>query len=135
MSSWLTCLLLNQPLKEHWLKAPIRSKLLHGTDSETTCYPLVAKETLSLNSSLHLRNTKFLQHSLTQSKKVDLAQELLNQSNQKQSEPPWIMWHMPLSWLANQTQNRTMMGDLHSFYNLNSSSSQTMTNQFDNYQQ
>jgi hypothetical protein len=91
ISSWLTCLLLNQPFKEQWSKAPTRSKLSPGPDLKTTCYPSVAKETLFLNNSLHLRDIKTSQPSLTQSEKEDLIRDLLTQSKQNQSEPPWIM--------------------------------------------
>ena len=70
ISSWLTCLLLNQPFKEQWLKAPTRSKLSLGTDSKTTCYPSVAKEIPSSNSSHHLRNIKSSQPLLWENRRV-----------------------------------------------------------------
>ncbi len=94
-----------------------------------------AKRTPSLNNSQYLNDTKYLQPLLMKSEKVDFAQKLLNQSNKNQLEPPWIMWHRPLSWLTSPTPDWTVMGDLHSFYNDNSSSTQTMTNQFNNRQQ
>jgi hypothetical protein len=134
ISSWLTCLLLNQPFKEQWSKAPTRSKLSLGPKLNTTCYPLAAKETLSSNNSLLLRDIKFSQPLLMQSEKEDLIRDLLTQSKQNQSEPPWIMWHRPLSWLTPQTHAWMMMGDLPSFYNVNSSSIQIMINQSDNNQ-
>jgi len=51
ISSWLTCLLLNHLSKEQWSKAPTRSKLLHGTDTNPTYCPLDVTGTLSLYNS------------------------------------------------------------------------------------
>jgi hypothetical protein len=73
--------------------------------------------THSLKISQELNATESWQPLLTQSEKVDLVLNLINHSKQTQSEPPWIMWHRPLSGLTFLTQDWTMKENLHLFYN------------------
>ncbi len=129
ISSWLTCLLRNQPSKEQWSKAPTRSKLSHGIGTHHTYCQSDAKMIHSLNISLPPNVTKFSQPMLTPSEKVDLVLELIKTLSPSQSEPPRTMWHRPLSWLTIPTQDWMEMEDLHSFYRDNSATIQTMTNQ------
>jgi len=66
------------------------------------------------------KNISFSGHLLMPSEKVDFVmQTIIQPSNQKQSEPPWIAWHKPTSWLTDQTLDLTWINVLHSFYNAN----------------
>jgi hypothetical protein len=75
--------------------------------------------TYTLIPSLELKSTKSSVHSLTPSEKVDLALKQLCISNLNLSEPLWIAWHMPSSWLAEQIQGSMKMESLLSFYHDN----------------
>ncbi len=107
ISSWLTCLLWNQPCKRQWLKEPMRCKLTHGLDIQTTSPPLDVSKIHSLTTSHELNDIEYLQHALTPSEGVDLALKITQSSNQNSLEPPWILWHRPLSWLTSLTQDWT----------------------------
>jgi hypothetical protein len=49
--------------------------------------------------------------------KVNIVlRDIINPSNQNQSEPPWTAWLRPSSWLTDQTQDWTGRISLHSFY-------------------
>ncbi len=69
ISSWLTCLLQNQPLKEQWSKAQTRSSLSHGITKKHICYQLEATMTHSMKTSQELNVTKSMPPLLTQSEK------------------------------------------------------------------
>jgi hypothetical protein len=116
--SRLTCLLLKQPQKEPWCKAPIRSKFVLGLGIDATLTPL---DCLPIPSSLvfpKLREQRSSAPLLTRSEKADLVLEILHiKSNQNQCVPPWMVYHRPLGWLTRQTQGLTEMGNLHYFYN------------------
>ncbi len=43
--------------------------------------------------------------------------------------PPWIVWHKPLSWLTNLTQDYTENINLHLFYKANLGATATQTSQ------
>jgi hypothetical protein len=125
ISSWLTCLLRNQPFKEEWSKEPTRSKLSLGDVSNYTYSPSASKMTGSSKPSTADNNTESLEHLQLHSEKVDfLLQNLLN-SEVTQSVPPWIAYHRPSSWLTNQTHASTSTETLHSFYNANYDATQT----------
>jgi hypothetical protein len=47
ISSWLTCMLQNQPQKEQWNQEPIQSKLLPGQDFNNTSNTIKYSRTLS----------------------------------------------------------------------------------------
>jgi hypothetical protein len=119
ISFWLTCLLLNQPFKEVWCKEPMRSKLSCGEDTNYTYCPLEFKGISSSMPSQEDRNTKYSAPSLQLLDKVYVFLQGLLKSEVTQSEPPWIAFHRPLSWLTSQTQDLTSMATLHSFYNIN----------------
>ncbi len=135
ISSWLTCLLRNQPVKEQWLKEQTRSSLSRGIDTKPTCSQLDAMMTPTWRTSLKPNATESLELSLTQSERVDLVLRVTKHSCQNQLEPPWIMWHRPLSWLTSLTPDWTAKENLHSFYSANYEITPTMTNQNDNKQQ
>jgi hypothetical protein len=119
--SWLTCLLVSQPLKEPWLKEPMQSSFTLGLGSNVTLHPLNSPLIPTLMASPSSKRQKYSEPLLTPSEKVDLVMEsLVLQSSQIQSNPPWMAFHRPLSWLTNQTQGWTEMGNLHCFYNDNS---------------
>jgi hypothetical protein len=132
ISSWLTYLLQNQPVKEQWSKEQTRSSLYLGAATTHTFYQLDVTKTLSSKNFQEHNDTESWQPLLTQSKKVDLVLNLLNKSKRTQSEPPWIMWHRPLSWLTSLTQDWTMKENLHTFYSSNYDTTQTMIPLTDN---
>jgi hypothetical protein len=72
-------------------------------------------------ASANSKRQRFSVPSLTPAEKVDLALESLAlPSNQSQLDPPWKVFHRPLSWLTDQTQGLSGMESLPSFYNGNS---------------
>ncbi len=120
ITSWLTCMLRNLPSKEQWSKEPTQSNLSLGIDIKLTFHQLDCQMTGSLIPSPLAKNTASLVPSLTPSEKVDLVlKNLVRPSNQNLSEPPWIAWHRPTSWLNKQIRDSTPINDLHSFYNAN----------------
>jgi hypothetical protein len=114
--SWLTSLLRNQPQRELWSKEPTRSKFALGIDTKNISSQLGSTTTHSLITSSENIDIKYLAHLLNPSEKVDFVLENLNISNLSQSEPFWTVWHRPISWLTEQIQDSTPMGNLHSFY-------------------
>jgi hypothetical protein len=129
ISSWLTCLLLNQPSNKQWLKEPTQSKLAHGLDRRPISTLLDVNMISSSNHSQGLNDIAYLQPSLMQSEKVNLVLKTIHASSPNQSVPPWIAWHRPLSWLTNPTQDWTEKKNLPLFYNASSEVIQTQTNQ------
>jgi len=112
--SWLTFLLLNQPLKDPWLKAPMQSNFTLGLGSNATLLPLDYTLTPTLTVPPSFRDQRSSAPSLTPSEKVDLVMEkMVKPLSQTQSDPPWIAYHRPLSWLTDLTQGWTEMGNLH----------------------
>jgi hypothetical protein len=63
---------------------------------------------------------KSLAPSAMQSERADYILKESGLITQNQFEPPWIMYHRPLSWLEDLTQDLTGMENLPSFYNDNS---------------
>jgi hypothetical protein len=116
IASWLTTLLRTQPQKELWSKEPTPSKFALGLVTNTTCYPSDSKMTYTSITLVEEINKESSVHSLTQSERVDFVLEKPKLLNLNQSEPPWTVWHRPLSWLTKQTPDWTQMGNLHSFY-------------------
>jgi len=119
VSSWLTCLLCNQPFKEEWCKEQTKSKLLLGADSNYTCCPSAFAMTGSLNLSIEDNVIRSWEHLQQPSEKVDFLLQNLRCSEVTQSEPPWIVYHRPFHWLTSQTQDSTLTATLHSFFNDN----------------
>jgi hypothetical protein len=134
ISSWLICLLQNQPAKEQWSKVPTRSSLYHGCATETTCLQSDAMTHTSKVFPEH-NAIESWQHLLMHYKKEDLVLELTKPSKQIQSEPPWIMRHRPLSWLTSPTQDWTTKVNLHSFYSDNYKTTPITIHQNDSKQQ
>jgi len=120
ISSWVTSLLLLCPQITPWLKEPMRSNFARGVDIPNTSLQLESQTTPTWSPSIEDSDTKFLAPSLTQSERVDSVLNLPSFSRLGQSEPPWIAWHRPTSWLTEQTQGWTQMESLLSFYNDNS---------------
>jgi hypothetical protein len=117
---WLTSLLLKQPQKEPWCKAPTRSNFAIGLDSDVTLTPLVYPLTPTWTDSPSFREQRLSVPSLTPLEKADLVMaHLVKLSSQNQSEPPWTAYHRPLSWLTDQIQGWTEIESLHYFYNGN----------------
>jgi hypothetical protein len=116
--SWLICLLLSQLQKELWLEEQVQSKFALGLDSSYIYNPLDCSQTHILTTSPRTKRSKFSEPSPNPSEKVDYVLEnLINPSNPTWSEPPWIAWLRPSSWLVNQTQDWTTKKDLLSFFN------------------
>ncbi len=126
--SWLTLLLRNQPFKEQWSKQPTRSKLSRGLDTKLISNPLASSKTGTWTTLPNTKNTKYSAPLVQQSEMVDFLNKT-NLINQDQLDPPSIMWHRPTSWLIDQTQDWTQMGNLHSFYNAKSEVTKTQTTQ------
>ncbi len=119
--SWLTCLLLSQPRKEPWSKEQQRSKFALGLDSNPTYSPSDCSQIPTSTISTEPKKLKFSVPSLTPSEKADFVlKNTINPSSQTQSEPPWIAWLRPSSWLTEQTPGWTRTTNLHSFYNASS---------------
>jgi hypothetical protein len=70
ISSWLTCLLRNQPVKEQWSKEPTRSSLYLGTATSRTSYRLDATKILSSKNFQEPNDTESWQPLPTPSKKA-----------------------------------------------------------------
>jgi len=118
--SWLTSLLLKQPQKELWCKAPTQSKFAIGLDSDFISTPLVYPLTPTWTDSPSSRERRSYVPSLTPLEKADLVMaHLVKPSSQNQCEPPWTAYHRPLSWLTGQTQDLIETESLHYFYNVN----------------
>ncbi len=116
ISSWLTCLLRNQPFKEEWCKEPTRSKLSLGNATNITYSLSGSPTTGTLTPSQKDKNTESLGRLQLHSEKVDFVLEKLINSRATQSEPPWIAYHRPLNRQTDPTLNSTQMATLHSFY-------------------
>jgi hypothetical protein len=127
ISSWLPCLLKNQPSNKQWLKEPTRSKRALGRDTRITSSQSYANLIPSLNLLQEYNDTVSLQPLLTRSEKVDIALKITHNSNQIQSVPSWIAWHRPLSWLISPTQDWTENINLPSFYKGNFEATKIMT--------
>jgi hypothetical protein len=127
--SWLTSLLLNQPLKELWSKEPTRSKFALGLDTATTFSPLDYRMTCTLTTSQEGTNTNYSAPSLKLSERADFVLRNQRISKQSQSEPPWTMWHRPTSWAIDQTRDSTQTESLHTFYSVNCEDIHQPTNQ------
>jgi len=129
ISSWLTCLLQNQPCKMQWSKEPMQSRLVLGFASISTLHQSDTSMTHASRVYPEPNDTESSPLLPTQSERVDTALKITQNSNQSQSEPPWIAWHIPLSWLTSQTQDWTEKISLPSFYSANSEVMPTLTNQ------
>jgi len=62
ISSWLICMLQNQPQKEQWNQEPIRSKLSLGQDFNNTSNTLKYSMTLSSTSLIDTKESKSSAH-------------------------------------------------------------------------
>jgi hypothetical protein len=109
ISSWVTSLLLLCPQIMQWSKEPVRSSFARGGDTKTTSCQLEYNMTSSWKGSTEGNALKFSALSLSQSEKVDLVLSLPNFSRPTRSEPPWMAWHRPTSWLIEPTQDWMQM--------------------------
>jgi hypothetical protein len=115
--SWVTCLLLKQPLTVPWSKEPTPSSFARGLASRVTSHPLGSPPTPTLIYSPNSRDLRCSVRSLTHLEKADLVMEkVVRPSSQNLSEPPWIAYHRSSSWLIDQTQGWTEMENLLYFY-------------------
>jgi len=116
ISSWLSSLLQNLPEREQWLKEPKRSSTWLGKDIEAISSPLESQKIGIWTNFQGIKNIKSSAPFATLSKKADC---ILNHSgliNRSQLEPPWTMYHRPLSWLTDLIPASMEMGNLPSFY-------------------
>ncbi len=128
ISSWVTCLLLNQPLTTQWSKGPMRSKISLGNGTSIISSWLDLFMTLSISTpSQEDRSTGSLVHLLHHCNRVDFILNKIFIQKQLPSEPPWIAWHRSLSWLTDLTPGWTQMPKLYSFYKCNFGHTQTLT--------
>ena len=118
--SWLICLLRNQPSNQQWLQEPIRSKLWLGNATFLTSNQLESKMIPTSTILTDSKSTEFLEHSQTQSGRIDLILKNLVKTNQNSASPPSNAWHRPTEWLEDLTQHLTPMENLLSFYQDNS---------------
>ena len=114
--SWVTSLLRSRRPAELWLGEPTRSKFALGLGSEITCGQSVSPMTTSWRASLGANDTRSSVRLLSPSEKVDFLLKSLDLSRQSRSEPPWILWHRPSSWLQDPTPDLIATESLHSFY-------------------
>jgi hypothetical protein len=126
ISLWLICMLRNQPQKEQWSKAPQRSKLSLGNDISNTLFPLELQQITTSTDSTNHKNIESPALLHMPLEKEDFVRENMIKSKLDQSEPPWIAWHRPTSWLTGQTQGSTLTKDLLSFYKGSSEATQCM---------
>jgi len=106
--SWVTCLLLKQPLTVPWSKEPTPSSFARGLASRVTSHPLGSPPTPTLIYSPNSRDLRCSVRSLTHLEKADLVMEkVVRPSSQNLSEPPWIAYHRSSSWLIDQTYHRS----------------------------
>ncbi len=132
ISSWLTCLLRNQPSTKLWCKEPMRSKLSLGNVINNTSCPSEYTQTGTSTTSPDTKNTESLEPLQQHYEKADLALKKFLPQNQIPYSPPWIAWLRPLSWLTELTQGSTQTPTLHSFYNDNFEPTKDLTNKKDN---
>ncbi len=120
ITSWLICLLRNQPQKQLWNQQQIPSKLSLGTDTSNTSHQLPSQMTFSLKSSPNINESEYLALSHTQFMKTDSILKDLLSSSPGHVEPPSIAWHRPSAWQIDPTQDLTRMENLLYFYTANS---------------
>jgi hypothetical protein len=116
IASWLTSLLRNQPQGEPWLKEPTPSKFALGLDTRNIYHPSGYKTTYFSTTSREVKNIDYSAPLPKQSERADFVINHLKLLKPNQSEPPWTVWHRPISWLTEQTQGSTSTENLHSFY-------------------
>jgi hypothetical protein len=114
--SWVTSLLQSQQQTEPWSKVPQRSNFALGSAFKATYSQLVSKTTPFSMASIEDKGTRSSVHSDNTLGKVDLILKSPSFSRLTQSEPPWIAWHRPSSWLSNLTQDSMPTVNLPLFY-------------------
>lgn len=129
LASWLIFLLHNHPEKRPWSKAPMQSSLSHGSIIIPTSNPLVSHHISISTISFMTENTRSSELSATPSERVDFILKHTSLISLSELEPPWKMYHMPLSWLTSLIPNWMEMGNLPSFYKGNYKYTELQTSQ------
>jgi len=117
--SWATSLLQSQPQAGQWSGEPTRSKFALGLVSRTTFGPSVSTTMTTWIPSIADNVTRSSALLLKPSERVDFLLSHPSLSRLNQSEPPWISWHRPSSWLTDQIHDWIPTENLRSFYNAN----------------
>jgi len=114
--SWVTSLLQSQQPTKPWSGEQMRSKLALGLASRPTCSPLESNKTCTSMDLTQAFVTRYSVPLPKPSERVDFLLQQPSFSRPTQLEPPWISWHRPSSWQAEQTPAWTPMESLHTFY-------------------
>jgi hypothetical protein len=117
--SWATSLLQSQPQAGQWSGEPTRSKFALGLVSRTTFGPSASATMTTWIPSIADNVTRSSALLLKPSERVDFLLSHPSLSRLNQSEPPWISWHRPSSWLTDQIHDWIPTENLRSFYNAN----------------
>jgi hypothetical protein len=122
-------MLQNLPEKERWLKVPTRSSTWLGRDTKVISHQLASTEIGTWTTFQRTRNIKSSAHFATLSEKADFLLEQSGLIKPSQLEPPWIMYHRPLSWQTDLNPTSMEMGSLLSFYRDNFGDTEQPTQQ------
>ncbi len=116
ISSWLTSMLQNLHEKERWSKAPTQSSTWLGRDTRATSSQSASMGIGTWTTFQKRGNIKSSAPFATLSEKADFLLEQSGLIKPSQLEPPWIMYHRPLSWQTDLNPTSMEMGSLLSFY-------------------
>jgi len=116
ISSWLTSMLQNLHEKERWSKAPTQSSTWLGRDTRATSSQSASMGIGTWTTFQKRGNIKSSAPFATLSEKADFILEESGLVNRNQLDPPWIMYHRPLSWQTGLIPDSMEMGNLRSFY-------------------
>jgi len=115
--SWVTSLLQSQQQTEPWSKEPQRSSFARGSAFRDIYSQSVSLTTHSSTASIEANDTRYSAPLGITSGRVDSILKSPSFSRLTQSEPPWIAWHRPSSWLCDLTHDSMPMASLPLFYN------------------
>ncbi len=105
ISSWLICMLQNQPQKEQWNQVQTPSKLSLGIDFNNTLNQLPSLMTHSSTISLNINASGSSVPLNKHLEKDDSTIKELVASKLNHAEPPLIAWHRPSAWQIDPTQD------------------------------
>ena len=125
--SWLTSLLRRLPVKERLREAHTRTKLGRGTDGVNTAKKSDSKKTSSSNTSPEATESDSWEPLPWLCAEDVFQDRLMIPWLRAQSEIPFHMWLRPSGRMTNQTQQKTKMASLESFYLANTGASGTAT--------
>jgi hypothetical protein len=113
---WLTSLLLKLPVKEQLREIHTKAKIDRGEDSNSTYCQLVSSATVSWQDLASHNKTRSCVLSPWLCGKQDFQDHLMTDWLKEQSRIPSRMYVRPSGKMAGQTQPRTKMDSLVSFY-------------------